>query len=116
MFEEAREHLGVETQRQWSDKAIARCTPVLMGLYSLVFLMGNRLGQAELLKVEQTAWYQKEHATFSDRHVEGGADDDLAGKFNSGEGRKQLFPGKYHARNGGMGRGHSEAGASGRLS
>lgn len=66
MFEETREHLGVETQRQWSDKAIARCTPVLMGLYSLVFLMGNRLGQAELLKVEQTAWYQKKHPTFSD--------------------------------------------------
>jgi DDE superfamily endonuclease len=66
MFEETREHLGVETQRQWSDKAIARCTPVLMGLYSLVCLMGNRLGQEELLKVEQTAWYQKEHATFSD--------------------------------------------------
>ena len=66
MFDETREHLGVETQRQWSDKAIARCTPVLMGLYSLVFLMGNRLDQEELLKVEQTAWYQKEHATFSD--------------------------------------------------
>ena len=66
MFEETREHLGVETQRQWSDKAIARCTPVLMGLYSLVCLMGNRLGQEELLKVEQTAWYKKEHATFSD--------------------------------------------------
>ena len=45
MFEETREHLGVETQRQWSDKAIARSTPVLMGLYSLVCLMGNRLGQ-----------------------------------------------------------------------
>lgn len=66
MFEETREHLGVETQRQWSDKAIARSTPVLMGLYSLVCLMGSRLGQEELLEVEQTAWYQKEHATFSD--------------------------------------------------
>jgi len=66
MFEESREHLGIETQRQWSDKAIARSTPVLMGLYSLVCLMGNRLGQEELLKVEQTSWYQKEHATFSD--------------------------------------------------
>lgn len=65
-FEETREHLGVETQRQWSDKAIARSTPVLMGLYSLVCLMGNRLGQEELLKVEETAWYQKKHATFSD--------------------------------------------------
>jgi hypothetical protein len=66
MFEETLKHLGVETQRQWSDKAIARCTPVLMGLYSLVFLMGNHYSQEELLKVEQTAWYQKKHATFSD--------------------------------------------------
>ncbi len=24
------------------------------------------MGQEELLKVDQTAWYQKEHATFSD--------------------------------------------------
>ncbi len=65
-FEESREHLGVETQRQWSDKAIARTTPILMGLYSLVFLMGNRLDKEGLLKVEKTAWYQKKHATFSD--------------------------------------------------
>ena len=65
-FEETREHLGVETQRQWSDKAIARSTPILMGLYSQVCLMANRLGSEELLKVEGTAWYQKEHATFSD--------------------------------------------------
>jgi hypothetical protein len=66
MFEETREHLGIETQRQWSDKSVARSTPVLMGLYSLVCLMGNRLGQDELLKVEQAAWYQKEYPTFSD--------------------------------------------------
>ena len=65
-FEETREHLGVETQRQCSDKAIARSTPVLMGLYSLVCLMGSRLSQEELVKVEETAWYQKKHATFSD--------------------------------------------------
>lgn len=39
-FEEVRTHLGVETQRQWSDKAIQRSTPLLMGLYSLVTLMG----------------------------------------------------------------------------
>ena len=65
-FEETREHLGVETQRQWSDKAIARSTPVLMGLYSLVCLIAKQLGQQEVLKVEETAWYRKEHATFSD--------------------------------------------------
>lgn len=65
-FEEVREHLGVETQRQWSDKAIARTTPVLMGLYSLVCLMGYRLNQDGLLKIEKAAWYKKEHVTFSD--------------------------------------------------
>ena len=66
IFEETREHLGIETQRQWSDKAILRCTPILMGLYSLVCLMAKRLGQEELVKVEKTAWYKKEHVTFSD--------------------------------------------------
>src|SRR5262249_50170324 len=41
-FEEARAHLGLETQRQWSEKAIARTTPVLLGLFSLVTLMALR--------------------------------------------------------------------------
>jgi hypothetical protein len=40
-FQEARQHLGVESQRQWSDRAIARTTPVLLGLYSLVTLMAK---------------------------------------------------------------------------
>ena len=35
-FREVRDHLGVETQRQWSDKAIARTTPCLLGLFSVV--------------------------------------------------------------------------------
>ena len=65
-FEETREHLGVETQRQWSDRAIARSTPVLMSLYSCVCLMANRLSQIDRLKVETTAWHKKEHVTFSD--------------------------------------------------
>lgn len=65
-FEETREHLGVETQRQWSDKAIARSTPILMGLYSMICVMGERLGRENLLVVEETAWYKKEHVTFSD--------------------------------------------------
>ncbi len=37
-FRETRDHLGVETQRQWSDLAIARATPCLLGLFSLVTL------------------------------------------------------------------------------
>jgi len=31
-FSEVRRHIGVETQRQWSDKAITRTTPSLLGL------------------------------------------------------------------------------------
>jgi hypothetical protein len=65
-FEESREHLGVESQRQWSNKAIARSTPILLGLYSIVCLAANRLGQSKVVEAEKTAWYRKEHATFSD--------------------------------------------------
>ena len=66
-FEETRRHLGVETQRQWSDLAIARTTPALFALFSLVCLMAHRrvaMGQA--LPIRVTAWYQKSQATFSD--------------------------------------------------
>jgi hypothetical protein len=65
-FEEVREHLGVETQRQWSDKAIARTTPILMGLYTIVCLICNRLQEEQPIEVAQTAWYEKNDATFSD--------------------------------------------------
>lgn len=44
-FEEARAHLGIETQRQWSDLAILRTTPSLLGLYSLVTLFAHQLLQ-----------------------------------------------------------------------
>ena len=66
-FEETRRHLGVETQRQWADLAIARTTPALFALFSLVCLMAHRLvviGQA--LPIRATAWYRKSEATFSD--------------------------------------------------
>jgi hypothetical protein len=65
-FEEARAHLGVETQRQWSDKAIARTTPVLFGLLSLVTLMALGLSHGEHIPVQHTAWYHKAEPTFSD--------------------------------------------------
>ena len=35
-FQEVRTHLGMETQRQWSDLAIARTTPILLGLFSIL--------------------------------------------------------------------------------
>ena len=63
-FAEVRRHLGVETQRQWSDEAIARTTPVLMGLFSLVTLWaGETLAGAA---PRQAAWYRKSRLTFSD--------------------------------------------------
>jgi len=65
-FEEARAHLGVETQRQWSDLAIVRTTPVLLALFSLVTLFAHQLLQRQELPVRQAAWYQKAVPTFSD--------------------------------------------------
>jgi hypothetical protein len=65
-FEEARAHLGVETQRQWNDQAIARTTPVLLGLFSLVTLVAHRLAAKAPLFVRQAAWYPKALPTFSD--------------------------------------------------
>jgi hypothetical protein len=65
-FEEARAHLGLETQRQWSDLAIARTTPVLLGLFSVVTLAALRCHAAGLLAPERTAWYAKQEPTFSD--------------------------------------------------
>jgi hypothetical protein len=65
-FEEARAHLGVETQRQWSDLAILRTTPALLGLFSLITLFAHQMLQGQELAVRQAAWYPKTVATFSD--------------------------------------------------
>ena len=62
-----RRHLGIETQRQWSDLAILRTTPVLLGLFSGATLMADELaGEEGKLRVSEAAWYRKEVATFSD--------------------------------------------------
>ena len=65
-FREVRDHLGVETQRQWSDKAITRATPCLLGLFSIVAVLASRLGQRARLQVSTSAWYRKPNPTFSD--------------------------------------------------
>ncbi|HEU0144581.1 MAG TPA: transposase [Nitrososphaera sp.] len=65
-FEEVRAHLGVETQRQWNDQAIARTTPCLLGLFSLVTLWADRLQQRNSLELQSSAWYKKQRPTFSD--------------------------------------------------
>jgi len=65
-FHEVRDHLGVETQRQWSEPAIRRTTPALMGLFSLVTLLAHaHTGQAPA-PLRRAAWYRKQAPTFSD--------------------------------------------------
>ena len=65
-FHEVRTHLGVETQRQWSDLAIARTTPTLLGLFSLVTLLAHQSAKHHTFPIRQAAWYTKDTPTFSD--------------------------------------------------
>ncbi len=68
-FEEMRAHVGVQTQRQWSDPAIARTTPALFGLFSLVTLAADSLVREGGLIARASAWYPKRTPTFSDAIV-----------------------------------------------
>ena len=65
-FQESRAHLGVETQRQWSDLAIARTTPALFGLFSLVTLWAADPKIVKSLRPRSAAWYDKREPSFSD--------------------------------------------------
>jgi len=65
-FHEVQAHLGVETQRQWSNLAILRTTPALLGLFSLVSIFAQQLLGGQSLPVRQAAWYTKALPTFSD--------------------------------------------------
>jgi len=65
-FEEARAHLGMETQRQWNDRAIARTTPALLSLYSIITLTAQQLLEKGVPCIRSTAWYRKTRPTFSD--------------------------------------------------
>jgi len=67
-FQEVRTHLGVETQRQWSDLAILRTTPALFGLFSLITVWASDLADANggSLRSHAAAWYHKKEPTFSD--------------------------------------------------
>ena len=64
-FEEARAHLGLETQRQWTTRAVGRTTPCLLGLFSVVVLMAHA-AHPDRLPTRQAAWYRKSDATFGD--------------------------------------------------
>ena len=66
-FEELRAHLGMETQRQWSERAIARTTPALFGLFSVVTLAADILiEQRGAMAPRTTAWYDKTSPSFAD--------------------------------------------------
>jgi hypothetical protein len=65
-YAEVRAHIGVESQRQWSDLAIARTTPCLLAVFSLVALLANNLHQRGKLSLRSSAWYNKTQLTFSD--------------------------------------------------
>jgi hypothetical protein len=65
-FAEVRRHLGVETQRQSSEPAIDRTTPVLLGLFSLVTLWADDHYNKHAPMVRTASWYRKSLPTFSD--------------------------------------------------
>lgn len=65
-FQEARAHLGLDSQRQWSDAAIARTTPLLLGLLSWITLLAHVLSSDHSRPVRSAAWYPKSLPTFSD--------------------------------------------------
>jgi hypothetical protein len=67
-YQEARAHLGVETQRQWSDLAILRTTPALLGLFSLVTVWADQLAHTPggTIGPRTAAWHNKREPAFSD--------------------------------------------------
>lgn len=65
-FQEVRGPLGFETQRHWSERAIRKTAPALLGLFSLIALFAHQYMVNGTHTVRRTAWYRKPHPTFSD--------------------------------------------------
>lgn len=65
-FQEVRQRLGFETQRHWSERAIRRTAPTLLGLFSLVTLFAHRQMMRGAETARRAAWYDKPYPTFSD--------------------------------------------------
>lgn len=67
-FEEIRRHLGMETQRQWSDQAIDRETPCIIASFSIVILIALKLQKenSDTIPIQTSSWYPKKQITFSD--------------------------------------------------
>jgi hypothetical protein len=65
-FQEVRRTLGVESQRQWAEHAIARTTPCLLALFSVVTLLADGLVRQGTLPLPQDAWHSKTRPPFTD--------------------------------------------------
>jgi hypothetical protein len=67
-FEEVRRHLGMETQRQWSDRAIDRETPCIIASFSIIILIALELQKenGDKIAIQTSSWYPKKQVTFSD--------------------------------------------------
>jgi hypothetical protein len=65
-FEEVRAHLGVESQRQWSSRAIIRTTPALLALFSIVTVVAHQQLLQHPFELPKAAWYRKTLPTFAD--------------------------------------------------
>jgi hypothetical protein len=66
-FQEVRQRLGFETQRHWSELAVRRTAPVLLGLFSMVTLFAHQyMAKKSANAVRRAAWYEKQRPTFSD--------------------------------------------------
>jgi hypothetical protein len=65
-FHEGRAHLDVEIQHHWSDLAILRTTPALLGLFSLVTVCAQQVVGEQAFPLRQAAWSTKALPTFSE--------------------------------------------------
>ena len=64
-FPESRAYLGLETTRGWSRPTVLRAEPCLLGLYSVVALLYERLPSV-VHEDWQVLWLGKEQMAFSD--------------------------------------------------
>jgi DDE superfamily endonuclease len=65
-FAEVRQRLGFETQRHWSEQAIQRTAPALLGVFSVITLLAHQYMAEGEAVVRRAAWYDKRYPTFSD--------------------------------------------------
>lgn len=65
-FQETRRHLGLETLRNRTGRAVRRSVPLLLATYSLVVVWFAKHVRAPEAHKQATPWYRKDSVTFSD--------------------------------------------------